>query len=320
MGKGCLLFSHRFIFPLVFLLSPFAFVPSAGLGEESRGADRPPGLEPGWSTFLRGGCVHQFDGELDGGGSFDTDRLFLQGGVSHATKDGRSISLALGYSFDGYDFSGDSGFAGLRPWNNIHSFRFSAPVRLKYDDHWSLFVIPTVRAGAESGADFDEAFSGGGFAGFSFRFSDRLTIGPGMGAITRIKDDASVFPVLIVHWKITDRLSLEAGRGLGATLGPGLTLNWRATDSLNLSLSGRYKRLRFRLDKDGIASNGIGDDRSIPLIGAVSYRFSRKIRASLLGGVALGGEVRLEDERGHRLSESEYASAGFLGFSFNFRF
>jgi len=316
MGKGC----YGFTLPLFFLLCAFAFFPSVGLSEESRGAEKPPGLEPGWSTFLRGGWVHQFDSELDGGGSFDTDRLFLQGGVSHATRYGRSISLALGCGFDGYHFSGDSGFAGLRPWDNIHSFRFSVPVRLKYDDNWSVFVIPTVRAAAESGADFDEAFSGGGFAGFSYRFSDRLTIGPGIGAITQIEDDASVFPVLIVNWEVTDRLSLETGRGLGATFGPGLTLNWKATDCLNLSLGGRYKRLRFRLDKDGIASNGIGHDRSIPILGALSYRFSRKIRASLLGGVELGGEVRLEDERGHRLSESAYASAGFLGFSFNFLF
>ncbi|MDY6987687.1 MAG: TonB-dependent receptor [Thermodesulfobacteriota bacterium] len=320
MRKGCLFLWHRFILPLVFLLSASTFFPSVGLSEKSRGADKPAGLEPGWSPFLRGGSVHQFNGELDGGGSFDTDRLFLQGGVSHTTKHGRSISPALGYGFDGYDFSGDSGFAGLRPWDSIHSFRFSVPVRVKCDDHWTVFVIPTVRATAESGADFDEAFSGGGFAGASFRFSGRLTIGPGIGAITRIEDDPIVFPLLIVHWKITDRLSLETGRGLGATLGPELTINWKATDSLTLSLGGRYERLRFRLDNDGVACNGIGDDRSIPILGAVSYQFSPKIRASLLGGVELGGEVRLEDERGHRLSESEYDSAGFLGFFFNLLF
>ncbi|MDY6955135.1 MAG: hypothetical protein SWE60_26835, partial [Thermodesulfobacteriota bacterium] len=215
MRKGYLLFSHRFILPLVFLFSAFTFFPWMGLGEESRGADKAPGLEPGWSSFLRGGWVHRFDGELDEGGSFDTDRLFLQGGLSHATKHGSSISLALGCGFDGYDFSGDSGFAGLRPWDRIHSFRFSVPVRVKRDDHWTLFVIPTVRATAESGSDFHEALSGGGLAGASFRFSDRLTIGPGIGAITRIEDDAIVFPLLIVHWKMTDRLSLETGRGLG---------------------------------------------------------------------------------------------------------
>ena len=228
--------------------------------------------------------MHQFDSDIDSGGDFNTDRLALQGGVSHANDNGRIISLSLGYSTDRYDFSGDRGFAGLRPWDNIHSFRFSAPVRLRYDKHWSVFVMPTIRATAESNADFDEGVTSGGFAGFSYRFSDRLTIGPGIGAVTQIEDNASVFPVLILNWKMTDRLSLETGRGLGATQGPGLTLKWKATDSLNLSVGGRYERLRFRLDKDGVAPNGIGDDRSFPIFGGVSYQFSRKTQASLLVG------------------------------------
>ena len=129
------------------------------------------GSEPGWSTFLRGGYLHQFDSDIDSGGDFNTDRLALQGGVSHANDNGRIISLSLGYSTDRYDFSGDRGFAGLRPWDNIHSFRFSAPVRLRYDKHWSVFVMPTIRATAESNADFDEGVTSGGFAGFSYRFS-----------------------------------------------------------------------------------------------------------------------------------------------------
>ena len=320
MGNRCLFFSYRFILHLFFLLSAVALFPSVGLAEESRSAKKFPGSEPGWSTFLRGGYVHQFDGDLDEGGSFNTDSFFLQGGVSHATEYGRSISLALGYGFDGYDFSGDSGFAGLRPWYNIHSFRFSVPVRLKYGNNWSVFVMPTIRTTVESGADFDDAITGGGFAGFSYRFSDRLTIGPGIGAVTQIEDSTSVFPVLILNWKMTDRLSLETGRGLGATQGPGMTLKWKATNSLNLSIGGRYERLRFRLDKSGVAPKGIGDDRSFPIFGAVSYQFSRKIQGSLLVGVKFGGELRLEDEKGNELSESDYASTGFLGFSFNFLF
>lgn len=305
---------------LFFLFSAFTMLSSLGGAAESRGEEKFPGSESGWSTFLRGGYVNQFESDLDGGGRFNANRLFIKGGVSHKTEHGRSITLALGYGFDRYDFSGESGFAGLQPWDNIHSFRLSVPMRLEYDNHWSVFVIPTIRTTAESGADIDEAFSGGGFAGFSYRFGDKLTIGPGIAVISQIEDDASVFPVLIVNWKITDHLSLGTGRGVGATLGPGLTLNWKATDSLNLSLGGRYERLRFRLDKDGVAPNGIGNDESFPVFGAVSYRFNRKTRASLLGGVNLGGELRLEDEKGNELSESDYDSAVFLGLSFNLSF
>lgn len=320
MGMRCPLFTYRFYLSSFFLSLTFSLLLSAGLVTESTGAEKVPGSEPAWSTFLRGGYVHQFDSDIDSGGDFNTHRLALQGGVSHANDNGTIISLALGYGTDRYDFSGNRGFAGLRAWDNIHSFRFSVPVRLRYDNHWSVFVMPTVRATAESNADFDEGVSSGGFAGFSYRFSDRLTIGPGIGVITQIEDDTNVFPVLIVNWRITDHLSLETGRGLGATQGPGLTLNWKATEALNLSIGGRYERLRFRLDKDGVAPNGVGDDRSFPIFGSISYQLSEKIRASLLTGVELGGELRLEDEKGNLLSESDFDSAGFLGFTFHFLF
>lgn len=274
----------------------------------------------GWSTFLRGGYVHQFDSDIDNGGRFSVNRLFVQGGATYATEGRRSVSLALGYGLDGYDFSGDSGFGNLNPWNQINSFRISTPIRWGIDKEWTLFAVPTLRYTGESGADLGDAFTGGGFVGFSYRFSDRLTIGPGLGVLTQIEDSATVFPVLIVNWKITDRLSLETGRGLGATLGPGITLNWKASSEWTLSLGGRFESLRFRLDKNGNFPNGIGQDRSFPLFGGVTYDFNQKAQAGLIGGVELGGEFRIDDENGNRLVEEDYNPAGFLGFVFRFRF
>jgi hypothetical protein len=288
--------------------------------QQSKGPGGYAGLPPGWSTFVRGGYLHQAGSDLDTGGSFDSNRLFVAGGATYATEQRSSVSLSLGYGFNGYGFSGETGFAGLRPWKDIHSLRFSVPVRWRYDANWSLFFIPTIRTSAESGADFDDGISGGGFAGFSYRFGKRLTIGPGFGVITQIEDNASIFPVLIVNWKISDRLSLNTGRGLGATLGPGLALNWKATDATTVTVGGRYERLRFRLDKEGAAPGGIGDDRSFPLYAGVSYRFNRKIEASVLGGVDFGGELRLDDQNGTEISKSGYDPAGFLGFSLNITF
>ena len=74
-------------------------------------AEEPPNEPPakgsrsGWSTFLQGGYVHQFDTDIDSGGSFSVNRLFFQGGVSYGFDDLKSISLALGYGYDGYNFS-----------------------------------------------------------------------------------------------------------------------------------------------------------------------------------------------------------------------
>jgi hypothetical protein len=161
---------------------------------------------------------------------------------------------------------------------------------------------------------------GGGFAGISYRFGDRLTLGPGVGVMSQIEDSATVFPVLIIKWKITDQLSLETGRGIGATLGPGLILQWKASDKWNLSIGGRYEKLRFRLNDEGVAPKGIGQDRTFPVFGGIGYSFSRLAQMSLFGGVELGGELKLEDENGGPIVKENYGAGGFAGVAFSFRF
>jgi hypothetical protein len=294
--------------------------PVVGSAREAAGTRTGTGLEPGWSTFLRGGYVLQFDTDIDDGGSFNADRFFIQGGVTYAGDHRRSISLVLGYGMDAYDFSGDRGIAAVRPWEEIHSYGVSMPVRWGFGEAWTVFVMPTLRFLAESGTEPEDGMRGGGFAGISYRFGDRLTIGPGIGLMSEIEDSATVFPVLIVTWKIMDRLTLETGRGLGATLGPGLVLRWEASDNWELSISGRYEKLRFRLDEKGMAPNGIGQDRAFPVFGGISYSFSPRAKVSVLCGAELGGELRLEDEKGGLIVEEDYEPAGFAGMAFSFRF
>ena len=63
-----------------------------------------------------------------------------------------------------------------------------------------------------------------------------------------------------------------------------------------------------------------GDDRSFPVIGGATYHFNRKKEVSLVGGLKLGGELRVEDETGSRIADENYNSAVFLGLSFSVRF
>jgi hypothetical protein len=284
--------------------------------------DRTAGLASkiGWSVFLRGGYVHQLDTDIDNGGSFSVNRFFIQGGPTYASDEATSISLAVGYGSDGYDFSGDTGFGGRNPWEDIYSLRFSIPLRWKIDERWTGFVSPALRFTGEANADFGDAATGGGFAGFSYRFSDRLTIGPGVGVLTQLEDSTRVIPILIINWKITETLSLNTGRGIGATLGPGLTLDWRPSGKWSFFIGGRYERLRFRLDEDGTVSNGIGDDRSFPLFCGIEYSFTPLFRISVLGGAEVGGELRLEDENGDTIIKENHDPAGILGIAFRARF
>jgi len=301
----------------LFLLIAVPTIAEAGKISERNAS---PASKIGWSVFTRGGYVHQMDTDIDNGGSFSVNRFFVQGGPSYVSDKGTSISLAVGYGFDGYNFSGNTGFGSRNPWEDIHSLRFSIPLRWKINEQWTGFVSPTIRFTGEKEADFDNALTGAGFAGFSYRYSDSLTIGPGIGVLTQLEDSTRVIPILIINWKITDTLSLNTGRGIGATLGPGLTFDWRPSRVWSFSIGGRYERLRFRLDEEGTVPNGIGDDLSLPIFGGIAYSFTPMIRIGVLGGVEVGGELRLEDENGNTIIKENHDPAGFLGITFSARF
>jgi hypothetical protein len=295
------------------LIHPGALIAADG------GANEQPGRQAGWSPFARGGYVHQFDSDLDAGGNFEVDRFFLQTGVSYSVGPRRRVSFSVGGGSDRYDFSGGLGLAG-EPWARIDQLRLSVPVTWAFDDQWTLFAVPTLRYFGESGANSGDSATGGGLAGVSYRVNDSLTIGPGVGVLSRLEDSVNVFPILIVDWKITDRLSLETGRGLGATQGPGLALSYRLSETWNFSLGGRYESIRFRLDDNGPAPDGVGEDRSIPVYVSATYSRGRDLRFSAIAGMELNGQLRLEDSGGRRLAQDDYESTPFLGATFDIRF
>jgi outer membrane receptor protein involved in Fe transport len=318
MNKRHKIKNYAFLRALICLLF---LLPGFSGAAEPRAGRAPMFPRPGWSFPLQGAFSHQFDTGIDNnGGTFSVDRLFLQGGVAYTTKTNLMVSVNLGYGYDGYNFSGETGFAALRPWKDIDTFRVSTPILWGLDHTWTVFVIPSARFAGESGVDLGDGAHGGLFLGAAYRVGRRLTIGPGIGVVTQIEADASVFPVLLIDWKITDSLSLGTGRGLGATLGPGLFLNWAASDRWRVALGGRYEKFRFRLNEDGIAPNGVGEDFSLPILAGIVYRLAPQIQASLMGGVELEGTLQLDDEKGNEIAKEDYDTAGFAGFMLSVRF
>ena len=305
---------------IVALLSLVIVLPMNAAAQKSSGQPAARFPQSGWSTAIRGGGVYQWDTGLDDGGNYDASRFSIQASQGYAWDPRTSVSLSLGYSFDGYSFSGDTGLAAAEPWENIHTVSLGLPLRWGIGDKWAAFLIPTVRSTGESGASFDRSITGGGFAGVAYRFGPRLTIGPGVGVISQIEDDPTIFPILIINWKISDSLSFETGGGLGATLGPGLQFAYQLNSKWRFTVGGRYESLRFRLDNNGRIPDGVGEDKSFPLFAGCTYSWGFQKSVGIVGGVELGGELRLEDEDGNRIDKTEYDPGAFIGLTFNFRF
>jgi hypothetical protein len=267
---------------------------------------------------LEGAAVWQPEVDIDEGGKFRVNRYFIQPGVDAFLSRGFQLSVNLGYAFDDYEFEG----LETEPWDDVESLRLSVFTRYELNEEWTLFGLPTVRWSAERGADLSDGTTYGFLGGASWKAGENLTIGPGFGVFSELEDDPVFFPILLIDWKFADRWSLRTGRGLAASRGPGLILGWDFADDWAVELGGRWEQFRFRLDGDEEAGtkDGVGEEESIPVFLALTWKPTKRSAVSLLGGVNLRGRLKVFDDRGDELASESYDPAPFLGVAFTLRF
>jgi hypothetical protein len=280
-------------------------------------AQSPGGPPTGWSAQVDGLYVYQGDSDFSDEGSFSAGRGFLRAGGLYTFDSGNSagLSLSLGRYFYDFDTVADA------PWDDINDLRVSVPLRFRASDRVNVFVAPSLRYDYETDADASDGETYGLFGGVTWRVSDALTIGPGFGAFSQIGDDSwDFFPALLVDWEIADRWNLSTAQAPGATQGPGLSLTFQATDQLRYGLTARYENVRFRLDDDGIAPGGVGEDTSVPVALSLQYAPNPATSFSAFVGAEFGGELTLEEASGNVVDRRDYDTAPIAGLSFRLAF
>ena len=297
------------------LFALFALLSSAVFAQGTRQVDDQ------WVWSAAGGAVHQFSANLsDGPGDLSVTRGFLSAGMGYAWSRDSSVSVSLGIGTSDYDFSSGALIDGRKPWGRIRDYRLSVPVRFAPTEKMSVIVIPSIRTHAESGASLRDGRTEGMLGGFSWKFSDTLSIGPGFGWFSDVGDESNVFPILLVDWKITQSLSLSTGRGLAASQGPGLSLNYEVDRKWTLGLTARYEKTRFSLKQREDRSAGVGEDSSTPLYIVASYSPWPMTSMTALAGFDIGGTMSLEDGQGQRVAKTDIDTAIVFGFTFQSRF
>jgi hypothetical protein len=134
--------------------------------------------------------------------------------------------------------------------------------------------------------------------------------------ISGIGGEEDVFPILLIDWKITDTVSLETGRGIAASRGPGLTLKWQPQQSWEFGLAARYEKSRFRLANN----DNIGEDRAVPVILTAKWSHNRKFALTGFAGFETAGKLTLEDQNGSELQSLEYDTAPVAGIAAEIKF
>jgi hypothetical protein len=298
----------------------FALVGACTLGAATYAAEGRGTVDP-WVWNVAGGAVYQFDADLaDSQGQLSVGRGFVQAGLGYAWNQRTSISLSFGAGRSDYDFSPRATIDGEQPWDRIEDYRISVPLRLSPTERSSVIVIPSIRTSAATNASLKDGITKGVLAGVSWDLSESLSIGPGLGWFSEIDGGSSVFPILLIDWKIADKWRLNTGQGLAASQGPGLTLNYQLTERWTLALTGRYERTRFALGDNAGQAGSIGEDKGVPLMLMLDYSPWPMTSFSAAAGVKFEGSLKLEDERGRRIARSDFETAPVIGVAFTSRF
>ena len=266
-----------------------------------------------WVGFGEHQFDHEFESDIDSGGSLAVTRARTQAGILYMQSPRNSIGVALRYGYHGYDFGGTAGFGGLNPWGDVREWAVGVPYRLGIGSDWDLMAVASVQGLAEYDASWDESVTASGILTLSYRVSDDFRIGPGLGIATEIEDDVSVFPFLLIDWQINDVLSLSTRGAERAVNGPQAVLSWQVEPEWSLAFGAGREELRFRLDDSGVAPGGVGQGETYPVFASLTYGQKRGFQAFLFGGYKLGGELTLEDSNGTFIAGSDYDDQPFLG-------
>ena len=308
--------SHSSAIKNIFRLIASIIMAAAATGGFAQGTTDQPRV----TYDLSISAIHQPDVDIDGGGEFSLSGGMARFGVKRSMEPGSSVGVNFKYDVDDYDFSGITELGGQEPWNDVRRFGVSLPYFKLLNQDWAMGVSPSVNSLQEKDASSDDSLSYG-ISGFATKsFSRTRSIGFGAGLFRTIDDDTEFFPYIAVDWQFNDQWRLSNPFDADA-LGPaGLELRYRFNDRWHLGGGAVYRSFRFRLDKDGVAPNGVGKNKA-------TIAFLRLRRLSLSGlnvdfytGAAISGELELDDEDERNLASSDYDTAPFVALTLSLDF
>jgi hypothetical protein len=287
-------------------------------------------------TRVWAGYEHMFTTDINNGGNIQRDSLLI--GLSHEFELGESTALVtnLTYQLDSYDWSkgaknggkNDRAGGGFR-WGEIHTPQLVALLNFEVSDNWSLIGAGLVKMSAESGANFDDAVTYAGGAGFMWTAEDKkLALGLLGAIVTEIEDDSTFAVLPLVTWKFADDWMFELNTRQTGAIGYGPELIWTPGDSVELALGASYQQRRFRLDNHTTKNtggntrvkNGVGKDTSVPVYARLGFIPAENIVLDLYAGAYATGRVRVAKKGGGKLRNADYDATPIVGAKFEYKF
>ncbi len=261
--------------------------------------------------------TYQSETPIDGGGSFSALRFRAMGGGGGPVSQNVRLFMDVAYAHTDYDFGNPipvgctnpaACFSGS-PWGDVHTVDLSPGASLVLNDSVQIQAIVPIRWQAESGGT-QTGLTAGLIGMVHVQLSESITTGIGVGVQSELADDALVYPVISLDWRLWNgaRLVTRGGPYQGARaallLGP--------SDAVQLELGVGWERQRFRMTNRLPNPNGVGQYEAIPILAGFRLNLGRRAHIHLEGGVAVNGKLRIEDSAGLLLRAQDFDTAGLI--------
>jgi hypothetical protein len=277
---------------------------------------------PTIATFQYG---HQFKTDVDDNSEMSRNNAFLSLSQRIKVADKTSVFLLGSYTLQAYNFNDDpSGGSTTQKhyqWDDVHRGVIAALVGHDVNDRWRLIGGALVRSWGESGANFGDTITGGVIAGFDYHPNEDFSIGLILGAFSALEDHVGILPVPTLKWQFAENWKWTVGLTTVLDPGVGSELEFTINDEFSIGAGFTYQTRRVRLRDGNRAGDGagrtdkggVGQETELPVFVQIRWRPIPAAAIDLLGGVALAGHLRVEDNDGNHIADDDYDAAPFVG-------
>ena len=307
----------------IVLALPLVLLASAGQAQEMLAAPEPavtPPPPPGQTDLLEsmrlsvrtdGSFSLQSDQDEAGESSVSRWGAGADADIRLSTDVFATLSYSVELSF--YDFDGATSLTpDGDPVDSTYEHTISAALRGQISPRWGWFGGGGVKLAAEAGAGSASIARPLAFGGASYRFSDALSVGLGVGVVAELERDLRWFPAVHVDWQINRDWRLTAGQTI-ITEGPAVGIFYRATEQVELFFGGGYDYREYRMDDEGPAPEGVFRDKRVPILVGADWKPTPNIRVTAAAGVTVFQEYEILDQKGTQIGDDESDPSGTFG-------
>ena len=262
------------------------------------------------------GYIHQFSADIGDDASMGADRFYGSYSARVYSSNDLNVTVAMGYEFDWYHWSGVSELGVADPFGSVNLFGLQARGSFKVADGWTASLGGIFAIAGESDADAGDSLYGGGIGSIAWTPTANMMLGIGVLGVTQIENDPIIIPIPVLHWHFADDWLLSTIRRPPASPFVGVDVAWEPEGSkadVAFGIGWQLRRFRLGTNNDPTVNNGVGEDQSWAAFVTVGYDFTPTCRLDMLVGTTFYEQLQLEASNGSNARNTTVDPNALLG-------